>query len=236
MHKTMSAFKIIIIAILFISAFSPMNAQEEEISKLWEWFSKNEAVFSLKDASKDPQSSTEAFTRNFELKLKSIDQSLTFDLIINDKNKALIISADGDPKSATTVISIVSSAPQINGWSIRAFRPQNILDEGFKYKDEIINIDTTSGLLFNSDDGKLGLLILVDTKTINNWSDYCKGIHKALTHILGERILIYNVNEIIIKSKDHDLYKKFKFETVSLKSFYWAYKILIDDINNIYRE
>jgi hypothetical protein len=113
-------YRILIILIALCNASNAMSSEEV----FWKWFKDNQAI-------------VEAYKPGDEHTLENLhkyNSSLFFEFSINSEPKELIITAEGDPEHFDSVISLVSSAPNIEGWKFIAFKLAHGFDFITKYE------------------------------------------------------------------------------------------------------
>ncbi len=155
----------------------------------WKWFESNRIkVEAYKSGDED------TLDQIMET-LHKYNSSLYFEFSINSKPKELIITAEGDHEQFDSVVTLVSSAPNIPGWKIIAFKPA----QGFDFITNYDGVDYDPKdiwflPLVNPDKpGVIGLRIGIP--------NYDEGIHKlsesamyiVLDAGLGEKKVIEHI-------------------------------------------
>lgn len=108
-----------IVQLLYMALSIQGKLRQSKIKSFWKWFRKNKDAF-LHVGSEAPGELIELQNR-----LRGISKYAIYELTLseNDQNEhVLTISADGVIDGFQDVIDIVSAAPEIRGWQIRAFR------------------------------------------------------------------------------------------------------------------
>ncbi|PZD96973.1 hypothetical protein DNH61_04820 [Paenibacillus sambharensis] len=94
--------------------------KKDPYATFWKWFESNESYFH-----NNFETNKELLFDNLSLKLKEIDENLTFEISNNPEQKReLIISADGIADSFDNVISLCDAAPPLRDWVVIPFRPR----------------------------------------------------------------------------------------------------------------
>lgn len=103
---------------------------QHTIDRFWEWFKANEEE--LYDEFEPSFPIFQTMVR----KIHAIDKGLVFDVDTKERGvRELIISADGNEALFPVVMQVVGAAPEMERWSVRAFRPRreghlNVVVEG----------------------------------------------------------------------------------------------------------
>ena len=138
-------YRIIIILVALFNASHAMSSEGD----FWEWFESNQTkveAYKVGD---------EQILNEIMASLHKYNSSLYFEFSTNSEPKEFIITAEGDPQQFDSVMKLVSSAPNIEGWKFIAFKPAH----GF---DFITNYEGV-----NYDPKKLWFLPLVSKKVPN---------------------------------------------------------------------
>lgn len=95
--------------------------KNDPYTTFWKWFVKNESYINH-----NFEANKESILDNLGNKLKEIDGNLTFEIshYHPEKNRELIISADGIADSFDNVIKLCKVAPSFSNWTIIPFRPR----------------------------------------------------------------------------------------------------------------
>ncbi len=151
----------------------------------WNWFKKNSSDY--KNLNLVETKKKTKLIEDFKNKLDSINSNLYFEIGDGENVSELIISAGGNTDYFKEVLNLVESAPSINGWSIRAFKPP--MGSSFKLTYEGIEIDT-SKIWFNIDlkeeDG-YSIRIYFQNYSPSNHNKFVAAGWIVLDTILGER-------------------------------------------------
>lgn len=89
--------------------------------KFWNWFVENESYIN-----QNFETNKESILDSLSRRLKEIDENLTFEISHRnqERDRELIISADGIADSFNNVINLCNVAPSIENWTIIPFRPR----------------------------------------------------------------------------------------------------------------
>ena len=103
----------------------------------WKWFEKNRSR--IEAYKPDDENTLDEILEN----LHKYNNSLAFEFSINREPNEFVITSEGDPEHFDSVIKLVSSAPDIEGWKIIAFKPALGFDliadyEGVEYNPKEI--------------------------------------------------------------------------------------------------
>jgi len=151
------------------------------IENFWSSFQRNAQALSQVDSADDP-----VYDDLLE-KLQKIDGGLYFEFSVQPEQCELIITAEGDLDRFDCVEDIVSVAPAVEGWKVFALKPklgfpETVMWEGFKTKIADVFFDP-----LDSDEGELGLRLLVKGLKEEDVDDAHNGLLRAIDHGLGER-------------------------------------------------
>ena len=90
-----------------------------KVADFWSWFQANEASFPA-TAEFDA-----AYGRELSARLSEYKPGIVYEIAIpDDRQKELVISADGIKELIPFVQNLVDAAPAMNAWTIHAFRPR----------------------------------------------------------------------------------------------------------------
>ncbi len=104
------------------------------IDEFWIWFSENASRFESQEAL------AELPFKELSKRLNRIDKGLVFEVGQATPHQ-LTISADGIPELIPTVRKVVEAAPQIEGWTVLAFRQPLTEPVQIEFQDHTLTID-----------------------------------------------------------------------------------------------
>jgi hypothetical protein len=156
-------------------------SNSKTISEFWRSFQKNSEALSQIDTADDP-----VYDELLE-RLQQIDAGLYFEFSAQPGQCELLITADGDRTLFACVDDIVSAAPQVKGWKIFALKPKLGFPETVEWEGFKISIAEVVFDPMDSEDGELGLRLLIPKLNEEDFEDAHNGLLRAIDHGLGER-------------------------------------------------
>lgn len=161
---------------------------EDKAFKFWNWFVENNQQFLELE-----ESNQEKLLDDIIQQLHQVDPNLYLEIgEEEDGLYDLIITAEGDTEYFETVESLVNLAPEIEGWSILAFKPRMGFDMAIRYKD--IELDSSDmwflPLEHPTQFHLIGLRIGIpdfDESNESIYEDYYMATTLLLENCLGER-------------------------------------------------
>jgi len=169
---------------------------EEE--KFWEWFKKNNSKYYFLNQILD-EPKKEELLDDFLRHLHEYCNSLFFEIGgIPKEGQELIITAGGNKEYFAKAEQLVSKAPKIDEWEIKALKPPMGIDFVSRYEGVELNPNEIWFLpLDNEEDPKsLGLRICLENYDPKNEELYLNASYQLLDTILGERSAALDISYV----------------------------------------
>jgi hypothetical protein len=158
-----------------------MDTASAEIAKFWNLFRQRAADLAASGSADSP-----AFDELLG-HLHRIDPGLYLEFCVNTGDCELIVTADGDRSLFSLSRAVVVAAPMIEGWTIRALKPQIGCPETTQCEGLTLRLaDITFDPLEREGTSELGLRIFVPGIEEKDIDAAHNALLRALDHILGE--------------------------------------------------
>ena len=199
---------------------------EDKIERLWEWFSGNERK--IKNCIEDERSPGR---ENIVEQLNNLilDIGLFYWEIGqgSDNNYYLTISPNGDADLMAQSISIMESAPDLDGWELNYCKPSKEWDRNFKLYDDDMSeqhIDASNWrcLVTRNAEGTLDLIL--EAKNIAHLDNFTTKTAADLVVLneIGEETKILTVRSIKTVDQLDDITESHKMEIKDLRKHFEA--------------
>ncbi len=172
----------------------------------WEWFVANQASYkSFPEEAPEKQQELEDIFLNH---LHAYCEGLFFEIDIEDTACALTITAEGDADLFPEVSELVSSAPDLPGWTIHNLR-QPLGDVISEYEDLIFDPDDTIFIpLVNEEDPfAVGIEVCYDEYSKDRHEDWLIGTFMMLDTVIGEQSTALDIDYVAVKKTPKDIEK-----------------------------
>jgi hypothetical protein len=158
-----------------------MDATSSEIAWFWNLFRQRAADLASCKSADSP-----AFVELLD-QLHRIDPELYFEFCAEPGACELIVTADGNRSLFSLARAVVAAAPIIDGWTIRALKPQIGCPETTQWEDLTLQLaDVVFDPLEWEGSSELGLRIFVPGIEEKDVDAAHNALLRALDHILGE--------------------------------------------------
>ncbi len=175
-------------------------------TSFWSYFTTNQKT--IANILNEPDSTYKKITTQLERKLKNYCHHLEY-LLFFPKRKTgkpqIIITANGNPLYFSYVENLVSAAPKIKNWQIKAFlqptaeieKMKQGLDEPYVFCDVVLKSSELKFAPLNPNDQKKKLDIVVYLK---DYTIYCdnsillEAVFMILYDLLGEKSMVEDLN------------------------------------------
>ncbi len=137
--------------------------------------------------------------------LQKIDPGLYLEIMAQPGNCELIITADGKRELFPLVESIVTDAPQVDGWEMFALKPKLGFPVTATWECYGIDISEVVFDPLNREGGTdLGLRILIPNLSLTDRDKAHAAIVRAIDHGLGEREFVENIHYLEVAPLPND--------------------------------
>lgn len=167
-------------------------------TQFWQWFQQNEdALFHFE---RDQETT---FAR-LASALTQVDEDLTFEFgPIRDGVREFVISAGGHKRAFPAVERLYTAAPDLQRFTITAFRPRRQTISNIEYGDLTISAaDAYFRLCKDEDPQKIGILLFLPGHSDDRKTDFGQIGYLFLDEALGEYVVELNVGFIEIMGHD----------------------------------
>ncbi|QUM76943.1 hypothetical protein HWV00_12220 [Moritella sp. 24] len=181
-----------ILTILLVMLPMGLFAKESKEQKFWKWFAKNETT--IFEFDKDGYKVLGLISS----KLTSYKDGVTYEIShVKDGKREFIISADGISDTFPQIESLVESAPELELFTIIAFRPRIDGYEGFKLEYAGREFDVSKvWVYFRVEDGFFDLIVYHPDFNEQESNVFIAGSYILLDMALGEYDVVKNIRYI----------------------------------------
>jgi hypothetical protein len=187
--------------------------------QFWEWFKENEAKFFFLNQVDDADE-RESILDNLLEHLHSYCDQLYFQIGgYPDAKQDLIITAEGNTDFFDKVEALVKQAPQLEYWSVIAFKP--VMEGGsIEYNGIKLDPETMYFIpLENKASQKLGVRMYVNNYDSENEKDFLTAGYWLLDNILGERSSALDIGYVEIENLPSTPEKEELIELIKLPRY-----------------
>ncbi|AQU78343.1 hypothetical protein [Planococcus faecalis] len=168
--------------------------RKNKVAAFWEWFADNKEAYSRLD-----ESSRSKLLNQLEKKLHKVNKHLAFELselLINDKRQ-FIISADGMVEAFDDVIDLVGQAPELESFTIIAFRQRQEEEVSIEYGDiKLAWKDIFCTFEKDNANDEVNLILYIKGFTEENEDEFISASFILLDTVIGEYNAGMRIGEI----------------------------------------
>ena len=159
----------------------PNMRQVDPHTAFWQWFQANIDRFNRFE---DDQ---QRLMAELSAQLHRIDDNLVYEVSSsNSGRRELVISVDGIKESFSSVVALTDAAPEINGWTITAFRPRVDIAQ-FTLKFDGRHLAAKGYYFWLQADGEhIDLILYVPGLLEDNRNEFVNACYVLLDMALGE--------------------------------------------------
>ena len=156
------------------------SGQQNKESTFWNWFQENEdMIFHF-------ESDQEKIFDKLSSELQKVNPSLTFEFgPIKNGKREFVISAAGIKSAFPSVESLFSSAPKLEKWEVKKFRPRRSIVNDIEYGDKFVAAKNVSYQLIRGEN-KIGIILFIDGYNEAEKTTYKQIGYLMLDEALGE--------------------------------------------------
>lgn len=183
--------------------------KNEDISKFWLWFMKNEHHLRCFD------SYDVALTKELDRHIFNIDSQLNWELGAGSNEPTLVISPNYNKELMGLSEQVIRNAPKIEDWAFLCYRPRRGVNEEFEVyindKLILVNMNLWEFVFLQYPDGEVEILLASNSDLPPEFQP-----DSSETWILGSIILSSILSEEVVTQyiNDWDIYKNIPDEYI----------------------
>lgn len=162
--------------------------------RLWQWFEEHRKMFEHDEI--DDQTLNE-----FHEKLSGVHPSLVFEIGPKDKDDTytMVISCDGMKEGIPSVEKVASSAPNIKGWKVVAFRPAIKGSLTIEAEDMKLSTDDILFEYADNPDGTIDVILYIEGVDEQNKDNYLRAAFVLLDAAVGEYLAMTKIRNLDLR-------------------------------------